>query len=96
MDSGKYKFTRCSDGFTITGMGVVRVDGCSTSLEDSQADHTVSASVNTCTQEGKVVVEQFTTVSVSPNNHAVQTAPFKVTLSDQNMTNNLLACGPEK
>lgn len=77
-NGGKYNFVRCSDGFSITGVGLVKNDGCSISLEDSQADHRVVASANECAQEAMALVEQFAQV---PGNPGV--APFKVTLSDK-------------
>ena len=36
--SGDYTFTRCSDRFTLSGVGVVRVDGCLISLESEPSD----------------------------------------------------------
>jgi hypothetical protein len=82
--TGAYTFTRCSDGLTISGVGVVKVDGCMISLENTQPGHSVAASVNECGQEAKAIVEQFSPV------------PFKVFFSDQNMSNNLLTCAPRK
>jgi hypothetical protein len=98
--SGKYKYTRCIDGFTISGVGFVKVDGCSIFLEDVQSDHRVVASVNECDQQAKAVVEKFAPVSITPNNPVGITpfdvTPFKAFLSDQNMGNNFLDCAPKK
>jgi len=99
--SGKYAFTRCSDGFKTTGVGFVKVDGCSIYLEDTEADHRVVASVNECAQEGKAVFEKFTPVSIQPHILPVDitpddVTPFKALLTDQNIGNNLLDCAPKK
>lgn len=101
---GKYKFTRCADGFTMSGKGFVKVDGCSIHFEDVQADHRVAASVDECTQEARALVEKFLPVSISPNTSTdnppdispFDVAPFKVFLSDKNIGNNVMDCGPKK
>lgn len=92
--SGAYTFIRCSDGLKIEGVGVVKVDGCSVSFEDNQADHRVAASLNECAREGKAVVETFTPVkpSLSGGQVPLGFTPFKVFLLDSNMGNNLLDC----
>ena len=96
--TGKYKFTRCSDGFTITGVGFVKVDGCTINLEDVQSDHRVVASVNECDQQAKALVERFSPEIVSSNQPAsilpFDVEPFKAILSDVNVSNNLLDCAP--
>ena len=82
--TGKYFFTRCSDGFTLGGVGFVKVDGCMIQLEDLQAGHRVVASVNDCAQQGKAIVEKF-----APD-------AFKVFFSDQDGGINLMDCAPKK
>ena len=82
--SGKYFFTRCSDGFTLGGVGFVKVDGCMIQLQDVQAEHRVVASVNECAQQGKAIVEKF-----APD-------AFKVFFSDQDGGINLMDCAPPK
>ncbi len=82
--NGKYMFTRCSDGFTIGGVGVVKVDGCSISITDVQGGHRMVATVNECAQEGRALVEKF------------DAAAFKVTFGDQKMGDNLMNCTPKK
>ena len=99
--SGKYRFTRCSDGFTISGVGSVKVDGCSIHLEGLQADHRVVASVGECDQRGKAIVEKLDPAKTRPKKSAGitpfdGTEPFKAFLSDQNMDNNLMDCAPKK
>lgn len=91
--SGKYKFFRCTEGGPIavmSGTGKVKIDGCAISLEDVQAAHSVLASVNKCTQEGKAALEQF----------AVKDRPYdvleiKAYLSDANMRDNTQSCQPK-
>jgi hypothetical protein len=90
--SGKYKFTRCIDGLTISGVGSVKVDGCSIFLEDVQAGHRVVASINECDQQGKALVEKFAPADTIGSDGA----PFKVFLNDANMGNNLMDCAPKK
>lgn len=87
--SGKYAFTRCSDGFKISGVGFVKVDGCSIHIEDVQSDHRVVASINECDQQAKAIVEKFAQATDG-------VAPFKAFLSDANMGNSLLDCAPKK
>jgi len=41
--TGAYKFTRCSDQFTLTGQGVIRTVGSILSLTDSKPDRRISA-----------------------------------------------------
>jgi len=93
--TGGYTFTRCSDGFTISGVGVVKVDGCAITLEATQSDHRVAASIDECTQQAKAVFEKFAPAGISPNNPPT-VAPFKAFLSDLNMSNNRMDCAVRK
>ena len=96
--SGKYRFTRCSDGLTITGAGFVRVDGCSITLEDVQPDHRIVVSANECAQAAKAIVERFAPFPTSGSLEVapLDVEPFKAFLSDSNLDNNLLDCAPKK
>jgi hypothetical protein len=98
--SGAYTFTRCSDGFTLSGLGLVKVDGCSISLEDVQVGHRVMASIDECTQSAKAVVQKFAAFSGASDNPGgvagFESKPFKALLSDVNMGNNLLDCATTK
>ena len=89
--SGEYKFSRCSDGAEMSGVGKVKIDGCSIFLEDLQPSHRVVASVNQCDQEGKASVERF---AVKDNPFAV--VEIKAYFSDSNMRDNTLNCVPKK
>lgn len=93
--SGNYKFTRCSDRFTLEGVGSVKIDGCSIQFEDLEVDHRVVASVNECAQEAKAIVETFGTPSITTDN-SIDTSPFKAFLIDANMGNDLMDCAPKK
>lgn len=97
--SGKYEFTRCADGFTISGVGFVKTDGCSIFLEDVQSDHRVVASVNECNQQGQALVETFAPNTSRKGAVGIKGAdgtPFKLLLSDKNMNDNLMDCLAEK
>jgi hypothetical protein len=61
--TGHYQFTRCSDGFTLTGRGFVTIAGCTISLRDfvitldpppfgPPTPFSLTASVNTCSMKG--------------------------------------------
>lgn len=54
--SGQYKFTRCSDGFTLTGTGVVKVVNDIQTLTDSESDRRVSAGRNLGQMTGTVTI----------------------------------------
>jgi hypothetical protein len=99
--SGKYTFTRCSDGLKVEGIGFIRVDGCAIFLEDTQSDHRVVASINECDAQGKAVFETFAPRTTSPHALAISiapfgVAPFRAVLLDANMGNNLMDCGSKK
>lgn len=94
--TGGYTFTRCSDGFTISGVGGVKVDGCAITLEARQPDHRVGASIDECTQQAKAFFEKFTPVRVSPDPPPPAVAPFKALLSDLNMSDNRMDCAARK
>jgi len=85
--TGEYKFQRCRDGFSMSGVGVVRLDGCLATFEDSQPDHRVLASINLCTQEAKAIVEKF-----APIQNTFSTNAMKELLSDANLGDNTLSC----
>ncbi len=82
LNSGEYKFFRCRDQVSISGIGSVKIDGCSVSFQDLKADRRVLASLNICAQEGKAAVETF-----SPN-----TVELKEFFSDNDMRNSTADC----
>ncbi|MEW6212264.1 MAG: IPT/TIG domain-containing protein [Acidobacteriota bacterium] len=46
--TGEYLFSRCSDGFTLTGIGTVTKTGCVYKLTHNPLDRRVLASLDTC------------------------------------------------
>ena len=71
----------------MSGLGIVKIDGCSIYLEDVQEDHRVLASVNQCAQEGKAAVEKFSFSKIGVEGETV-----KEYLTDENMRDNTLSC----
>lgn len=84
--TGNYKFFRCHDEMTMSGIGIVKIDGCAIYFEDVQDHLRVLASVNSCTQEGKAAVEKFP-FGKDPFDETVQEY-----LSDKNLRDNTLSC----
>jgi len=62
--TGEYVFTSCRKGVTLSGTGTVTVRGCKLDLQSVNADHRLSATVNTCTHVGTATVKSFTTGKV--------------------------------
>lgn len=85
-NSGVYKFYRCTDGFSMSGTGLVSFFGCAMSFQDLQTDHRVLASIDLCTQQAKAIVEQLVTFT------RADTEPVKVTLNDKNIGDNTASC----
>src|SRR5262249_15126049 len=54
--TGQYVFTRCSDGFTLTGAGVVKIVNGIATLTDSKPDRRVSAGRNLGQQTGSAII----------------------------------------
>ena len=73
--SGDYKFKRCSDGFTLTGLGSVTSHGSSFSLQHNPSDRRVTASWSTATNTGTASLQLPVGTTV-------------ITISDSNITNN--------
>lgn len=85
--TGNYKFHRCSDGFSMSGTGMVKINGCAISFEDVETDRRVLASVNLCIQEGNAAVE-----GTAPRIGPGKNKPMKEYLRDVNMSNNTMGC----
>jgi hypothetical protein len=62
--TGEYVFTSCRKGITLSGTGTITVRGCKLDLQSVNADHRLSATVNTCTHVGTATVKSFTTGKV--------------------------------
>lgn len=54
--NGQYKFTRCSDGFTLTGTGVAKLVNGIATLTDIKPDRRVSAGRNLGQQTGNATI----------------------------------------
>ena len=89
--TGEYKFHRCQDGLTLTGFGVVKVNGCAISFEDVQTGRRVLASVDECAQQAKAVVQTF---ALTPR--AINADAVKEMLSDADMRDSKLSCAPKQ
>ncbi|MEK6286133.1 MAG: delta-60 repeat domain-containing protein [Acidobacteriota bacterium] len=57
--TGDYSFTDCASGFTIEGVGKIKVRGCKLILHDASENHDVWAKLNVCTHTGKTAIELF-------------------------------------
>jgi hypothetical protein len=89
--SGEYRFHRCSDDFTLTGFGVVKIRGCGITFEDLTPGRRVLASIDECTQQSKAIVETFALIG-----SRTDVTTVKESLGDTNMRDNTLSCLPKK
>ena len=95
--SGYYKFTRCSDGATMSGRGQVTRKGCVVDLVDigpiiagNRMDiplYKVLATVDECTKGAKAAVEINDWMKGKP-----PIPPMKESLSDSDISNNTTGC----
>ena len=74
--SGQYKFTRCSDGFMITGTGVAKLVNGIRTLTDFKSNIRLSAGFNTGQRTGNATIylkvaqgvwQSFQIVDTNPN-----------------------------
>ena len=90
--TGVYKFYQCSDGFSLSGTGVIKVNGCSIQLEDMQTGRRVLASVDDCTLVAKASVSTFALVG---QRNTTDSIARKITLADPDMRDNEMNCVPK-
>jgi hypothetical protein len=90
--TGHYKFVHCEDGFTMSGVAVMKMDGCSASLEDISATRVVLASVNICTMEGKAAIKTIPTAKQLKRG----LVGMEEYISDNNLTDNTSQCGAKE
>jgi len=90
--TGVYKFYQCSDGFSISGTGVIKVSGCSIQLEDIRTGRRVLASVDECAQVAKASVSTFALVNQLGT---ADNVTRKITLTDPDMRDNERNCVPK-
>jgi len=74
--TGAYKFTRCSDGFMLTGTGKVGLVNGIRTLTDSKSDRRVSAGFNTGQLTGSVTIYFNVATGVWQVFRIVDTNPF--------------------
>jgi hypothetical protein len=88
--SGAYKCVMCEyEGYTMEGLGQVKIDGCSIYLTDLEEGYKVLISVNLCAQEGKSAVE----ITKLPDPTFVNLPlPMEEYWSDGNLLDNLRDC----
>jgi hypothetical protein len=77
--TGDYMFTRCSNGFSLTGIGLVTIKGSSITLQDNKADRKILARVDNSIKRGTASAQVY-----SPG------ATF--TITDRNTANSTCAC----
>jgi hypothetical protein len=76
--TGQYKFTRCSDGFTITGTGVVKLVNGIQMLTDFKSDRRISAGFNTGQRTGNATIYLMVVQGVWQSFQIVDTNPAAV------------------
>lgn len=57
--TGAYKSSLCEYGYTFSGSGQVRVDGCNVYFSDIQPGYRIFASLNMCDHQAKCAFEIF-------------------------------------
>ena len=91
--TGDYKFVRCQDAAAFSGTGQVSISGCQIVLHDERPTHSISASVDSCVQQGKGEVKvpkgfsQDGTSFVPAMNEA---------FGDTNLRDNTCSCTPSE
>jgi hypothetical protein len=73
--TGDYKFKRCSDGLTVTGIGTITVQGSTYRLNHNPSDRRVTAIWSTATNNGTASLQLPPGTTI-------------ITISDSNLTNN--------
>jgi|ERR1044072_5031901 hypothetical protein len=88
VSTGEYKFVRCRDGATLTGIGLVKEtpDGDYT-FEHIQVDRRVVFQCNMTTHEGKGYVETFARLTTKHDRE-----PIKESISDKYMDDSSAEC----
>ena len=76
--TGQYMFTRCSDGFNLTGTGVVRLVNGIRTLTDFKTDRRISAGFNTGQLTGSATIYLMVTGGVWQTFRIVDTNPAAV------------------
>jgi hypothetical protein len=89
--TGDYLYSRCGDGFTLSGTGTVASLGSTYTLTHNPSDRRVQATVNTSQQSGTASIQYpvgttftITDRSWTPNPAATDTAPPQVNVTAPN------------
>ena len=90
--TGDYLFSRCSDGFTLTGIGSVTKTGCLYKLTHNPSDRRVLASLDSCQKKGNASLQSppgttmltITDRDTSINPGLSDSAPPQVTIDSPN------------
>lgn len=59
LSSGEFKCYLCEYGYTMGGVGEVRIDGCNISFSAITNEYSIFSSVDKCGQQAKVAVEMY-------------------------------------
>jgi hypothetical protein len=84
---GSYKAKLCDYGYSFSGTGSVKVDGCSVTFSVIQASHTITATANVCDQKAQSFVEVKQIPGVGFEGDPV----FKA-LNDSNISDSTTEC----
>jgi hypothetical protein len=76
--TGAYTFTRCSDGFMLTGTGTVRLVNGIRTLTDFKSDRRISAGFNTGQLTGNATIYLMVAQGVWQTFRIVATSPAAV------------------
>jgi len=76
--TGQYQFTRCSDGFTLTGTGTIALVNGIRTLTDFKSDRRISAGYNTGQLTGNATVYLMVTQGVWQTFRVIDTNPSAV------------------
>jgi hypothetical protein len=86
--TGAFKFVHCEDGNSLSGVGKVTREGSWLSFEVFTAEYRVLASVNLSEKFGKADIEVFAPIDGMK--------PMQESISDNNLSDNVMSCGPKK
>jgi hypothetical protein len=84
--NGAYKAKLCSYGYSFSGTGSVKVDGCSISFSAVQDSHTITAFANLCDRQGSSFIQ------VKASGAGSGSDPLMVSLSDSNISDGVTDC----
>ena len=92
--TGDYKFTSCTDAFTLSGTGTVKTKGSVVTLTDKKTDRTLTVAVTTVKKKvGKItttLTKGTASLTVVTQAKPKKTKTYKI--SDKNTADNTCAC----